>query len=78
MLNMALRKHTILRCGVRNFALLTMLTLMTGCVGAKSKGHHECAWIERVILSDGWEDRLTRDEKLQITGHNENVIAFCR
>jgi hypothetical protein len=60
---------------MRRFAVLGLL-VVAACGGAG--GHHECAWIERVILDAGWEERLTRTEKVQIAGHNENVLEFCR
>jgi len=61
--------------GVRNFALLTTMILMTACGSLSS---NQCSWVERIILDENWEERLTRDEKVQIAGHNENVLDFCR
>ena len=52
-----------------------MLTLMTAC---GSLSGDACPWVERIILDGNWEERLTRDEKIQIAGHNENVLDFCR
>ena len=55
---------------------MTMLLLMTGCVAAKS----ECpGWANKKwILDSGWEERLTRNEKVQVASHNEDVEDFCR
>jgi hypothetical protein len=61
--------------GVKKFAALTILILMTGCGSLSSS---QCSWAERIILAENWEQRLTRDEKIQIAGHNENVLDFCR
>ena len=61
--------------GVKKFAVLTILTLMTAC---GSLSGDACPWVERIILDGDWEERLTRDEKVQIAGHNENVLDFCR
>jgi hypothetical protein len=51
------------------------MILMTGCAAASGDA---CSWVERIILDEQWEERLTRDEKVQIGGHNENVLDFCR
>jgi len=60
---------------VRNSALVATMILMTGC---GSLSGDACPWAERIILDDSWEERLTRTEKVQIAGHNENVLDFCR
>ena len=68
-------RHVKRISGVKRFAALTALLLMTGCAVASGDA---CPWVERIILDGNWEERLTRDEKVQIAGHNENVLDFCR
>ena len=51
------------------------LSLMSACVAPKTD---VCSSLRRVIGSPGWEERWTRGEKLQIAGHNEWIIEFCR
>jgi hypothetical protein len=71
----ATRRQMMRMSGVKKFAVLTTMILMTGC-GSLSVS--QCSWVERIILDDNWEERLTRAEKIQLAGHNENVLEFCR
>lgn len=49
--------------------------LVSACTAAPP---NDCVWVQRIVPSDGFEQRWTREEKRQVLTHNELVDRFCR
>lgn len=61
------------------FAVLTLTLWTSACaVSLESASPDACVWIKPIILDDGFETRLTRDEKEQILAHDLNVERNCK
>lgn len=59
-------------------ALLAIASLTLGCAVSLESRSDACVWIKTIILDEGFETRLTRNEKEQILVHDENVERNCR
>lgn len=58
---------------------LPLLILIADCaVSLESPSPDACVWIKTIILDEGYETRLTRDEKEQILAHDLNVERNCK